>query len=100
MTTTNETWIVGDENGRIGVFTSHDQASEFISTLPDNERGVYYIDGPCDDLLLEIRVHPRSEKWSKVTSYIFRSWSGQRRIDGKAFDGVVFYLGTNEISRR
>jgi hypothetical protein len=36
--------------------------------------------------------------WVAVTEYIFRSWTGKRRIDGVEHDGPVYVLGTNELS--
>lgn len=33
----------------LSVFSSQDEAAEYISTLPDHEQGIYYIDGPCND---------------------------------------------------
>lgn len=39
-------YIVGDQDGVIERFATHDEAAEFIGTLPDAERGIYYIDGP------------------------------------------------------
>jgi hypothetical protein len=32
--------------------------------------------------------------WSEVDWYIFRSWNGERRINGLAYVGPVYYLGT------
>jgi hypothetical protein len=47
---------------------------------------------------LEIVVHPKHdpENWIQVSSYIFRSWTGPRRINGEPYDGPVFYLGSTK----
>ncbi len=34
--------------------------------------------------------------WVKVTEYIFRSYTGERRKNGKKYHGPVYYLGTNK----
>jgi hypothetical protein len=36
--------------------------------------------------------------WLSVNEWIFRSWSGQRRMDGKMFEGPVFYLGSKKVA--
>jgi hypothetical protein len=38
--------------------------------------------------------------WAEVTSYIFRSWSGKRRIDGVDAIGPVYYLGSKKVATR
>jgi hypothetical protein len=35
----------------LGIFATARQASEFISTLPDHERGIYYLDAPCNKII-------------------------------------------------
>jgi hypothetical protein len=45
----------------------------------------------------ELKTRPTSE-WVKVTEYIFRSWTGQRRINGVEYHGPCYYLGTDEIA--
>lgn len=40
--------------------------------------------------LYEIEVN---SKWLEVTHNIFRSWTGERRIDGFEYDGPVYKLG-------
>lgn len=40
------------------------------------------------------------KKWSEMGAYTFRSWGGDRRINGKRFYGNVYYLGSNKISRK
>lgn len=52
----------------------------------------------CGGHLYEIRLYGR---WRKVTAYIFRSWSGERRLDLNMYQGPVYYLGTtDEVERR
>ena len=38
--------------------------------------------------------------WIEVSPWIFRSWSGGRKVDGKAYSGTVFSLGMNTIVRK
>jgi hypothetical protein len=35
------------------------------------------------------------KEWVEVTEYIFRSWTGARRIDGVDHTGPVYRLGTD-----
>lgn len=49
-----------------------------------------------EEPVLEIKIHGI---WHKVSPYIFRSWSGARRIDDKEVEGPVYFLGSNEVSR-
>jgi len=37
-------------------------------------------------------------EWLEVSEWIFRSWTGDRRIDGLPHSGDVFLLGTDKIS--
>lgn len=46
---------------------------------------------------LEI-IPANGREWIVVSPYIFRSWSGKRRINGQSFNAPVFYLGTGEIA--
>lgn len=39
-------------------------------------------------------------RWIEVSEWIFRSWTGERRIDGKEHSGDVFLLGTDKVSRK
>lgn len=48
--------------------------------------------------LLEIKLS--HGKWVKVDRYIFRSWTGERRRDGVAYNGPVFMLGTRDRFRK
>lgn len=34
--------------------------------------------------------------WFETTLWIFRSWSGPRRIDGKPYTGPTYYLGSDD----
>mgnify|MGYP000867563318 CR=1 FL=1 len=45
---------------------------------------------------LEIKVNG---KYCRVSPNIFRSWHGERRLDGKPFKGEVYYFGTNDVYR-
>lgn len=38
----------------------------------------------------------KGESWLVVDRYIFRSWTGERRVNGKPYKGRVFVLGTSE----
>ncbi len=39
-----------------------------------------------------------NSSWIQVTEWIFRSWAGERRKDGQAFVGPVFYLGSDKVA--
>ena len=41
---------------------------------------------------MEIKIR---SSWTKVTLYIFRSWGGERKLNGKPYHGPVFYLGAD-----
>lgn len=43
--------------------------------------------------VLEIEFAPN--KWARVTTNHFRSFTGSRRINGEEYTGPVFYEGTN-----
>lgn len=43
---------------------------------------------------LEISVAGR---WVEVTHFIFRSWRGDRRVDGVPWVGPVFYYGSRTL---
>ena len=38
--------------------------------------------------------------WIEVDPYIFRSWTGPRRINGEDYDGPVFYLGSSKRAEK
>lgn len=44
---------------------------------------------------LEISVNG---SWVEVNDWIFRSWSGHRRLNGGAYFGPVFLLGKDDIA--
>lgn len=52
----------------------------------------------CGEHVYEIQVRP-SAPFVTVTQWIFRSWTGPRRLDGEAFVGPVFILGGQELAR-
>ena len=45
---------------------------------------------------LEIQI--RQNTWVSVTPDMFRSWGGERRINGQPYQGPVYMLWTNEVS--
>jgi hypothetical protein len=48
-------------------------------------------------MLYEIKVY---ESWVKVSEWIFRSWGGPRRLNGKRYRGPVYYLGTENFTKK
>jgi hypothetical protein len=48
------------------------------------------------DAVLEIQVNG---SWTTVSDYIFRSWTGARRINGTEYAAPVYVLGTTEIAK-
>ncbi len=44
---------------------------------------------------LEVEYQPN--KWARVTPLAFRSFTGNRRIDGNSYDGPLYYEGTNTL---
>lgn len=38
-------------------------------------------------------------RWHRVSTHNFRSWTGERRVNGEAYRGPVFYLGSETVSR-
>jgi hypothetical protein len=46
--------------------------------------------------IYEIKVHGG---WITVNYYIFRSWGGQRRVNGADYGGPVYLLGTDTVYR-
>jgi hypothetical protein len=38
---------------RLAVFCNLKRAEAYVGTLPNAERGIYYIDGPCKELVLD-----------------------------------------------
>lgn len=50
----------------------------------------------CGGHVYEVSIRGR---WAKTSAYIFRSWSGPRRIDGENYNGPVYLLGTEEVHK-
>jgi hypothetical protein len=48
----------------------------------------------CGGHVYEVKVNGR---WCKTSAYIFRSWTGPRRLDGKDYNGPIFILGSEEV---
>lgn len=38
---------------------------------------------------------PKAQRWHRVTCNDFRSWDGERRIEGEVYDGPLYAYGTN-----
>jgi hypothetical protein len=36
--------------------------------------------------------------WARVTEREFRSWNGERRVQGNPYFGPIYYYSTNEIA--
>lgn len=52
------------------------------------------ISNPFNDAaMLEVEFAPN--KWARVTSNHFRSYTGNRRINGEHYKGPIYYQGTN-----
>lgn len=49
--------------------------------------------------MLEIKVRSTDNHWVEVSEWIFRSWTGARRKNGKAYEGPVYYLGSEKVSQ-
>lgn len=45
--------------------------------------------------LYELRPGPGRE-WTPVDVRVFRSWTGERRINGEPYDGPVYVFGSND----
>lgn len=52
-----------------------------------------------DDFPAKLEISSRRGCWTQVSPYIWRSWAGQRRVDGKTFAGTVYFLGTQETAK-
>lgn len=50
----------------------------------------------ADPVRLEIKVRAESDRWSSVSKEVFRSWSGERRLNGQPYFGPVYLYLTNE----
>lgn len=49
----------------------------------------------CSGHVYEIMVNAR---WCKVTTWVFRSWTGPRRLDGKPYVGPSYFLGSMDVA--
>ena len=47
-------------------------------------------------MALQIKVHADSDKLTTVTWSVFRSWSGERYVNGRRFFGRRFYYLSHE----
>jgi hypothetical protein len=55
----------------------------------------------CDfdkDAVLEVKLD--SGRWARVTYMGFRCWEGERRVDGKPYEGPVYLYGTNKLKKK
>jgi len=59
-----------------------------------NKRGLTIDFDPTAKLEIEIRTN----RWSPVTADMFRSWSGNRKINGRPYTGPVYFLWSNQVS--
>jgi len=59
-----------------------------------NKRGLSVDFDPTAKLEIEIRTN----RWSTVTADMFRSWAGNRKINGRPYAGPVYFLWTNQVS--
>ena len=46
----------------------------------------------------KLEVEIRQNCWVETSPYMFRSWGGNRRINGKPFQGAVCFLGSNALA--
>ncbi len=37
-------------------------------------------------------------KWIEVAEYVFRSWTGERKLNDKPYNGPVYVLGTDKVA--
>jgi hypothetical protein len=63
---------------------------EHFHTYTDDEARCYL----CGGHVYEVSIRGR---WHKTSAYMFRSWTGSRRIDGENYNGPVYFLGTEEV---
>jgi hypothetical protein len=49
------------------------------------------------DPTAKLEVQIRKNVWCETSADIFRSWGGDRRINGKPFISRTWYLHTNKI---
>ena len=48
--------------------------------------------------LYEIKVREFTTYWTPVTEYIWRSWGGPRRFNGRRYRGPVYTLGAMDVA--
>jgi len=48
----------------------------------------------------KLEIDAQGGGWKKVDPKIFRSWRGERRINGEPYDGEVYLYFTNELVRK
>jgi hypothetical protein len=65
--------------------------SEFLNRAAHSNISVVWNDDAAD---AKLEIQLPYGKWSVVSYYVFRSWTGKRRISGKPYKGPVFVLGT------
>lgn len=53
----------------------------------------------ADTDVLEIYVNPfgAPARWDRVTESEFRSWTGERRVNGEPYYGDVYWSGTDQV---
>lgn len=54
------------------------------------------VPGAGEGDLLEARINGR---WVRCPAYTWRSWTGERRVNGEPYAGPVYFLGSNTVSR-
>lgn len=47
----------------------------------------------------KLEVEIRKNIWVETSPSMFRSWGGNRRVNGRLFDSEVFFLLSNEVSQ-
>ena len=50
-----------------------------------------------DSLSCEIQS---GDSWVRVTAREFRSWNGERRLQGNSYNSNIYYYATNEIVKK
>jgi len=46
----------------------------------------------------KLEVEIRTNTWVETSADMFRSWGGNRRVNGKPFNSEVFFLLSNEVA--
>lgn len=65
-----------------------------LGHLHSNTRDQYAC-GVCGGRTYEVQSDRGT--WLRTSQWMFRSWSGPRRLDGLTFDGPVYILGNAEV---